>query len=153
MKKLNLISIVSLVVLTLVCGNMKAQPKERKVNIITYHETYVSDDQNKENKLFGDRKTAGGWEVFTIVDLGNGKVNIKASNGKFVTLGKDGELYAKTIVAQENETFTVVKINENWVGLKAANGKYVTSDKDKKTLIANRDNIAEWESFNLVDVK
>jgi hypothetical protein len=147
------IIIVSFVVLALVCfSSLRAQ--ESKVKIMTFHETYVAADQDKGGQLLGDRKSVGEWEKFTIVDQGDGKIAIKASNNKYVTVAEGGKLVAKAIVVQEREIFTKVVVNENWIALKAYNGKYVVCDKDKKfEITASRDNVQEWESFNIAPLE
>jgi hypothetical protein len=155
MKKLQLISFVSLFLITSILGSMNAQEKKvRKVNIKTFHETFVCCNQSNGGKLFGDRKDAKEWETFTIIYVGPDRVNIKASNDKYVSLNKEGYLVAGSLVAQSKETFTIVPINENWVAFKAANGKFICADKKQKFMLyANRENVGDWESFNIIDVK
>jgi hypothetical protein len=156
MKKIIKVSTtISLFVLAAVLVSFSTKrTQETKVKIMTFHETYVTADLDKGGQLFGNRKDVKEWEKFTIVDLGEGKVAIKASNNKYVTVNNEGKLFARALVAQEHETFTKVAVQENWVAFKAYNGKYVVCDKDKKyELIASRDNVQEWESFNLMPLE
>jgi hypothetical protein len=156
MKRLfNVSTIISLFLLAAVLVSFSSKrTEEKKVKIATFHETFVSADLDKGGQLFGNRKEAKDWEVFYIEDLGDGKVAIKASNHKYVTVTKEGKLFARALVVQENETFITVTIQEKWIAFKASNGKYVTCDKDKKfELVANRDNVQEWESFNIQSIE
>jgi hypothetical protein len=156
MKKLFKVStIVSLFALAIVLVSFTTKrAQEAKVKLMTFHETFVSADLDKAAQLIGDRKDAKDWEKFTIVDLGEGKIAIKASNNKYVTVADDGKLFARALVVQERETFTKVTVNENWIAFKAYNGKFVVCDKDKKyELAAVRDNVQEWESFNIMPIE
>jgi len=130
-------------------------PQSKKIYLKSYHEKYVKTDKNKGNQLFSTSTAAGEWEVFTLIDLGNGKVNIKAYNDKYVGIDpKTGVLAAKSILAQDWETFTLVPVSEGWIALKGNNGKYVTADKDAKYILnASRDSVKEWESFMVIDIK
>ncbi|MCX6258492.1 MAG: DUF569 domain-containing protein [Bacteroidia bacterium] len=124
----------------------------KTIQLKSYHEKFVTADQDKGNQLFADRNNAGTLETFTMIDQGDGKIALKGSNGKYVSVDpKTGLLYARSIIVQDWEKFTLVKISEEWVAFKANNGKFVSADKDNKLiLIANRDSVKEWESFMMI---
>lgn len=160
MKRNAFLSVVMVMLLSVVTLSAYAQtesqaPQSKKIYLKSYHETYVKTDKDNGNQLCSTSSKAGEWEVFTLIDLGDGKVNIKAFNNKYVGIDpKTGKLSAKSILAQDWETFTLVPVSENWVALKANNGKFVTSDKNAKfILVANRDGVKEWESFMVIDIK
>jgi major membrane immunogen (membrane-anchored lipoprotein) len=156
MKKLiRISSLVSVIAASLVLFSFSNKnAEEKKVNIKSFHDTYVTMDMEKGGQLFANRKDAKDWEVFTIVTLENGKIAIKASNSKYVSVDKEGKLFARALVPQEAEMFDMVPVNDSWVAFKAYNGKYVSADKDNKyQLAASRSNIQEWESFNVISVE
>lgn len=156
MKKIiRISSLVSIIAASLVLFSFSNNnAEEKKVNIKSFHDTYVTMDMEKGGQLFANRKDAKDWEVFTIVTLENGKIAIKASNNKYITVDKEGKLYARALVPQEAEMFEMVSVSDSWVAFKAFNGNYITADKDKKfQLTATRSNIQEWESFNIITIE
>ncbi|MER7363085.1 hypothetical protein [Nonomuraea wenchangensis] len=118
---------------------------------------YVSAANAGAQPLIANRTTAGGWEQFDRIDLGNGNIALKArANGKYVCADNAG---ASALIANRDaiggwETFQLVSNSDGTISLKAqANGKYVCADNaGASALIANRDAIGPWESFDLASV-
>ncbi|HMK55914.1 MAG TPA: hypothetical protein VK448_04695 [Dissulfurispiraceae bacterium] len=84
-------------------------------------------------------------------------VLLRASNGKFLTVGSDGKLLA-TGTETDNDLFTIELLDtfessrlldRNLIAMRAtANGKLVCSEGGGgKELVANRDAIGPWETF------
>jgi hypothetical protein len=98
-----------------------------------------------ENKTIEENKTTGAVK----------KINLKASNGKFVCADmKNGnKLVGDRNEAKEWETFTLIDLGNKKVNLKASYNKFVSADKPSgDVLIANRDNAKEWETFEMIDM-
>jgi hypothetical protein len=88
--------------------------------------------------------------VFERVELDNGKIALKISNGKYVKSdrNKEGKLLANSDNAWEWETFELIAQDETTVSIKVSQGKFVCADRTKEnTLIGNRDAAGEWERF------
>ena len=61
-------------------------------------------------------------------------------------------LYATSATVGPNEVFTAWYNDAGAFGIKAPNGKFITTDRTREgTLVADREFVAEWEQFELVD--
>ncbi|MER7279856.1 PQQ-dependent sugar dehydrogenase [Dactylosporangium sp. NPDC000244] len=112
---------------------------------------YVS-AQNTTKPLIANAATP---QLFDLVDLGGGKVALKArSTGLYVCAENSGAepLLANRASVGSWETFTLVRNADGTVSLLAqANAKYVTAENaGAQPLIANRTAIGPWEKFTLV---
>jgi len=126
---------------------------EKKVNIISCQHTFVSSDLEKSAQLFANKKEAKAWESFIIVPQEDGKVAIKASNNKFVTLDREGKLYAKALYPVDAEIFELVQTDDGHVAIKAFNRKFISIDVNKNyQLNANSTSIQNNESFKLQEI-
>lgn len=124
---------------------------------------YVSSNAGLEDDragiLVADRAEAGAWETFELVDLGDGKVALRASNGKFVCADRSigGLLVANRDTVGDWETFELLSFDGDRKVLRTTDGRYVAADLalegDRKgRLFADRTEAREWETFTLVEV-
>ena len=82
-----------------------------------------------------------------MVHLGNDRLALQASNGKYVSAA-GGTLLANRDCIGPWETFLMVRVRDSRIALKANNGKYVCAEGGGgRELVANRDQIGPWESF------
>jgi hypothetical protein len=90
-------------------------------------------------------------EEFELLDLGDGLIAMKASNGKYVSADlpefSDGRLVAVADQVGQKEKFELIELGNETVALKAWNGKYVSSST--WDLIASADQIGKQEQFEL----
>jgi subtilisin family serine protease len=113
----------------------------------------VSAESAGAKPLIASRDTLPGvWERFDMIDLGGGKVALRAhANGKYVTAESAGAqpLIASRTAIAAWQTFTVRHMGDGTLAfLAAANGKWVTAESaGAKPLIASRTATAEWQSF------
>ncbi|MEV6925866.1 PQQ-dependent sugar dehydrogenase [Dactylosporangium sp. NPDC051485] len=115
---------------------------------------YVS-APNATTALTANSATIGTAQQFDLVDLGGGKVALRAkSNGQFVCAENAGAnpLLANRATAGSWETFNLIRNADGSESLQATvNGKYVTAENNGAgSLIANRDAIGPWEKFDLI---
>ena len=113
---------------------------------------YVTAERAGASALIANRATAGLWESFDEIDLGNGNVALRAHvNGRYVTAENGGAsaLIANRTTVGSWETFQLVHNADGTVSFKAqANGRYVTAEYfGRSPLIANRTAIGQWEEF------
>ncbi|HKS98590.1 MAG TPA: LamG-like jellyroll fold domain-containing protein [Rugosimonospora sp.] len=116
---------------------------------------YVCADNTGANPLIANRASAGVWETFDVINLGNGNIALRShANGLFVTAENAG---AKPLIANRTavglwETFQLIHNTDGSISLKSAiNGDYVTADNaGANPLIANRTAIGPWEEFDLL---
>jgi hypothetical protein len=100
--------------------------------------------------LIANRDAVGLWERFDRVDLGGGRIALRAQvNGRYVTAGT-APLIADATAAGPAQTFTVVTNPDGTTSL-LAGGRYVCAENaGAAALIANRTAIGLWEQFDLL---
>jgi hypothetical protein len=104
---------------------------------------HLIDDQTDESKA----------EVFERIDLGNGQIAIKASNGQFVCDERNEKtgLIANRKVPQNWETFRITGNELNRINIKSSAGMYVSVDHSSNNiLIANKSQASSWETFEVI---
>ena len=129
--------------------------KIRRVSIMDFEQKYVAADLLHDNLLVANREVVKDWEVFSVVELENGKVLLKACNEKFVSADRSrkGKLVADRPCAQEWELFEIRPLAGGWLNLVASNGKFVSSRRYiLMALCACADIADNWERFRLEDV-
>jgi hypothetical protein len=109
---------------------------------------YVS-SENGTQAMNCNRTTAGGWEHFTVVDAGGGKVALQ-SQGKYVSSenGTQAINCNRTSIGPW-EQFDWVNNADGTISFKGSNGKYVSSENGTQAMTCNRATIGGWESFKL----
>ena len=113
---------------------------------------YVCAEFGGGDGVVANRNAINAWEMFRLIDRGDGKVALQAVNGQYVCAefgGGDG------VVANRNtigawETFSNV-IHTNYA-LQAANGQYLCAEgSGGGAVVANRNAINAWETFKLIN--
>ncbi len=107
---------------------------------------YVS-SENGTQAMNCNRTTAGGWEHFTVVDAGGGKVALQ-SQGKYVSSenGTQAITCNRTSIGPW-EQFDWVNNSNGTVSFRGNNGKYISSENGTQAMTCNRTTIGGWESF------
>ncbi|MER7001526.1 carbohydrate-binding protein [Dactylosporangium sp. NPDC000555] len=110
---------------------------------------------NATTALIANSSTIGTAQQFDLVDLGGGKVALRArANNQFVCAENAGAqpLIANRAAAGAWETFNLIRNADGSVSLQATvNGLYVTAENNgAASLIANRTAIGPWEKFQLI---
>ena len=81
------------------------------------------------------------------------KIALQADDGHFVTVDDNAQLMATAKKIKEREVFQMHEVGRNKIALQAFNGKYVCAeDGGGRELVANRDAIDTWETFELLGV-
>jgi len=109
---------------------------------------YVS-SENGVSPMICDRPTVQGWEQFTVVDAGNGKIALRGNNGQYVSC-EDGlaPINCNRPTIQGWEQFDWITNANGTISLRAYNGLYVSSENGTKAMTANRATAQGWEAFN-----
>ncbi|GAK59157.1 hypothetical protein U27_06133 [Candidatus Vecturithrix granuli] len=89
--------------------------------------------------------------IFELVELGDDKVALIASNGQYVRTkdGGGGGLILDRSQIRSHETFKLTK-HQGGVSLQAHNGHYVRATNDNK-LVVDSSHISKWVIFLLID--
>lgn len=108
---------------------------------------YVS-SENGTTAMMCNRATVGGWEQFTVVDAGGGKIALRGSNGQYVS-SENGELGMRCNRPSIGgwETFSWVDLGGGQIALQGSNGQYVSSEDGQSAMMCNRPSISGWEAF------
>lgn len=124
---------------------------------------YVSADlgatEEQLGVLIANRPEAGAWETFAVEDLGEGKLALRAANGRVVCAdrSKGGRLQANREQVGDWETFELLSFNEQSKVLRTMDGFYVCADQGLEgsanaTLMADRKEAGPWETFLVEEV-
>jgi hypothetical protein len=95
------------------------------------------------------------WEIFTLIDRGDGQVALQTYTGHFLCAEGSG---GREVVANRNaigpwETFKLLDRGNGQITLQAANGQYVFAQNGGGAgLFAKSVNLGTWETFNLIDL-
>ncbi len=118
---------------------------------------YIAAENEGTSSLRANRASAGTWEQFEIIDLGNNRIALKSLiNGKYVCADNYGNdpLIANRTAIGTWETFEVITTPDGKKVLKAlANNKYVCADLNRAVageLIADRTSYSTWETFEFI---
>ncbi|HEY0608165.1 MAG TPA: T9SS type A sorting domain-containing protein, partial [Chitinophaga sp.] len=108
---------------------------------------YVSSENGVE-PMTCDRPTVQGWEQFTVVDAGNGKIALRGNNGQYVSC-EDGlaPINCNRPTIQGWEQFDWINNADGTISLRAYNGLYVSSENGTKAMTADRPAAQGWEVF------
>src|SRR5690554_3812882 len=89
---------------------------------------YVS-SENGVSPMICNRNSVQGWELFTIVDAGNGRVALQGSNGNFVS-SENGQnpMICNRPAIQGWETFEWINNSNGTFSLRGNNGMFVSSE-------------------------
>jgi len=83
---------------------------------------------------------------FTLIDAGNGRTALLASNGRYVRYSAaDNKLYADATTVGPNEEFLLNRLNRS-VAIQAANSLYVSQNANE-AVRSDRSILAGWEYF------
>ncbi|MCG8688812.1 MAG: T9SS type A sorting domain-containing protein, partial [Desulfobacterales bacterium] len=105
---------------------------------------YVCSESGKK-AMICNRTSVAGWEKFTVVDAGSGKIALKGNNGKYVTSGSP--MWCNSNSLSSSAKFSWVDAGGGKIALKGSNGKYVSSENGVKSMNCNRSAMAGWEKF------
>ena len=101
--------------------------------------------------LVADRESANVWETFDLTPAGDGWFSLKAhSNNKFVRFAPN-QLVADRDAVGDSQKIKVHVLSEEQqiVCFSTTARRFVCCDKRYANLLADRENVAEWECFEL----
>jgi len=113
-----------------------------------FNNQYVS-SENGTKAMNCNRATAQGWEQFTVVDAGWGKVALQ-SMSKYVS-SEDGTQSITCNRASYNtwEIFDWIPTADGKVSLRSTNGLFISSENGTKPMTCTRTVAQGWEAFGI----
>ncbi len=123
-------------------------PIGQNVSLKGINNRYVSSEDGTQ-AMNCNRTSASGWETFTVVDAGNGKIALKAQ-GKYVSSenGTQAITCSRTSIG-DWEKFEWITNQDGKISLKGNNGKYISSENGTQAMTCNRTSISGWEAFGI----
>ena len=120
----------------------------RTVSLKANNGGYLCWEESNSNVLTCSAASETTNTRFTLIDAGNGRTALLASNGKFVRYSAtDNKLYADSTTLGPNEEFLLNRLNRS-VAIKAANSFYLSQNANE-AVRSDRTVLAGWEYFVL----
>lgn len=112
---------------------------------------YVS-GENGTKAMTCTRTAPQTWEQFTVLDAGNGKVNLR-SMGQYVSSENGTKAMTCNRPAPQGwESFDWIVNTDGSISLRGSNGFYVSSENGEEAMTCNRPTASGWEKFNFAIV-
>lgn len=128
-------------------GSPSGPPIGQTVWLRGSNNQYVS-SENGLAPMMCDRPSVQGWEQFTVVNAGGGKVALRGNNGRYVSSenGQTG-MRCDRMTIQGWEAFDWVTNANGTISLRGNNGEYVSSENGQSAMMCDRPSIGGWEQF------
>ena len=129
-------------------GSSSPAPIGQNITFKGINNQYVC-SENGTQAMNCNRPSASGWETFTVVDAGSGKIALK-SQGKYVSSenGTQAITCNRTSIG-DWEKFEWIVNGDGKISLKGNNGKYISSENGTQAMTCNRASISGWEAFSI----
>ncbi|HEX8018325.1 hypothetical protein, partial [Mucilaginibacter sp.] len=129
-------------------SNPATPPIGQTITLKGSNNNYVS-SENGTQAMNCNRATAGGWEQFTIVDAGGGKVAL-LNSGKYVSSenGTQAINCNRTSIGPW-EQFDWVSNADGTISFRGNNAKYISGENGTQAMTCTRTTIGGWESFRV----
>jgi len=129
-------------------GGGSTPPIGQVITLKGSNNLYVSSEDGTQ-AMNCNRTTAQGWEHFTVVDAGNGKVALQ--NSGFYVSSENGTqaITCNRTAIGAWESFDWVANTDGTISLRGNNGLYVSSENGTQAMTCNRTAIGPWESFRV----
>lgn len=108
---------------------------------------YVS-SENGTVPMRCDRATAAGWEQFTVVDAGGGKVALRSQNKYVSSENGTAAITCSRATIGDWEKFDWIVNADGKISLRGNNGRYISSENGAANMTCTRTTIGGWEAFN-----
>ncbi|KAA2239380.1 glucan endo-1,6-beta-glucosidase [Chitinophaga agrisoli] len=129
-------------------GNGGNAPVGQNITLKGFNNMYVS-SENGTQAMNCNRPVASGWETFTVVDAGGGKIALM-SQGKYVSSenGTQAITCNRTAIG-DWEKFDWIPTTDGKVFLRGNNGMYISSENGTQAMTCNRPTASGWEAFSV----
>ncbi|MEO3404744.1 hypothetical protein AAFN85_12635 [Mucilaginibacter sp. CAU 1740] len=129
-------------------GTGSTVPFGQVVTIKGSNNNYVS-SENGTQAMNCNRPTVGGWEQFTVVNAGGGKVALLNSNKYVSSENGTQPITCNRATVGPWEQFDWVNNGNGTISLRGNNGKYVSGENGTQTMTCTKTSISATESFRI----
>lgn len=128
-------------------GNPGTAPVGQTIWLRGNNNLYVS-SENGTQAMNCNRTSVQGWEQFTVVDAGGGKIALRSQN-KYVSSENGAQpITCSRASIQDWEKFTWISNSNGTISLQCNNGGYICSENGTQAMSSWRTTVGTWESFN-----
>jgi hypothetical protein len=113
--------------------------------------SFVS-SENGTQAMTCTRTAPQGWEQFTVVDAGGGKVSLRSMNKYVSSENGTQAITCNRTSVQGWEVFDWIANADGTISLRGSNGLYVSSENGEEPMTCSRATIGGWERFNYATV-
>ncbi|MEZ2444922.1 lectin [Chitinophaga sp. RCC_12] len=131
-----------------VVGGGGGAPVGQTITLKSANNLYVC-SENGAQPMNANRTTAQGWEQFSVVSAGSGKVALV--NSGFYVCSENGTqaMNCNRTAVGPWEQFDWISNSDGTISLKGSNGKYVSSEGGTQPMTCNRTTIGATEKFRV----
>jgi glucosylceramidase len=123
-------------------------PIGQNITLKGFNNLYAS-GENGTQAMNCNRATASGWETFTVVDAGGGKIALR-SQGKYVSSenGTQAITCNRTTIG-DWEKFDWIPTTDGKITLRGTNGRFISSENGTQAMTCTRTSASGWEAFGV----
>jgi len=123
-------------------------PHHGKIHIKSYHCKYLCAPDKPMGSVVADREKAKEWETWIVENQGSGKIALKSTWNRYLSVEKDHKVVADRTEAKEWETFQPVFVAGDLWCLKTYWGTYLTAEKNHH-VAGDRKEAKDWEHWHI----
>jgi hypothetical protein len=112
---------------------------------------YVS-SENGTKAMTCTRPAPQGWEQFTVVDAGSGKIALRSMDKYVSSENGTKAITCSRLTIQGWEVFDWIVNADGTISLRGNNSMYVSSENGEEPMTCNRPTIGGWEKFTFAPV-
>jgi beta-glucanase (GH16 family) len=125
-------------------------PIGQTISVMGNNNDFMSSN-NGASAVTCDRTVAQGWEQWTVVDAGNGKIALRGNNGDYLSSENGTQaMTCNRTTFQAWETFTWIDNADGSFSLQGSNGNFVSSENGTQGMTCTRTTASLWEDFRVV---
>lgn len=128
-------------------SNNSPAPIGQTITLRGNNNQYVS-SENGTAPMQCNRPTAQGWEQFTVVDAGGGKIALRSMNKYVSSENGAGAITCNRTTISDWERFDWIVNADGKISLRGNNGRYISSENGAAAMTCNRASIGGWEAFS-----
>ncbi|WP_133259645.1 cellulase family glycosylhydrolase [Pseudochryseolinea flava] len=104
--------------------------------------------ENGTQAMRCNRASIGGWEQFTVVDAGGGKIALRSQNKYVSSENGTAAITCSRTTIGDWEKFDWIINADGKISLRGNNGRYISSENGTAAMTCSRTAIGGWEAFN-----
>ncbi|RYU92559.1 glucan endo-1,6-beta-glucosidase [Mucilaginibacter terrigena] len=129
-------------------GGGTGAPIGSTITLKGFNNQYVS-SENGTQAMNCNRPSPQGWEQFTVVDAGGGKIALRSQNKYVSSENGTQAITCNRATIGDWEKFDWVPTTDGKVTFRGNNGKFVSSENGAQVMTCTRATASGWEAFGV----